>query len=234
MMTNIITQLLESVAETGTLLTTPEIEAAGSRGGHSERQAMYRAIRKASHEIRGLAQGKLQAASGDVDAEIRTIIDDCAERFAAYVDDDPSAVSSATNKLVDGIVAAGKDGGGTATNQQKRAAAKDARQRAAPLRELLQMIAHGQTLTDKDLDALSLRPDLDDAGRAEFRKKLVSRSARIESMARGGDYGNARAAAAQYSAELGDALAGPRREDPAEGVEDPRELADLIRAAGRR
>ena len=38
--------------------------------------------------------------------------------------------------------------------------------------------------------------------------------------------------ALQFAAELGDNLAGPRREDPADGIDDPRQLADLIRGRG--
>jgi hypothetical protein len=226
-MKNPITELLESVAESGTESTAAERAVLASRGGYAEREVVKEGVKSADRQIRLLLKGKLAAPNGDVPAEVQRIIAETSEKFARYVVDDPAGISAASAKVVDDIVAAGRSGG-TATNQEKRAAAQDARQRMRPVRDLLRQIAAGASLTDADIEALDLRPDLDQKAREAFRSKLVAAGARVEGLSRGGSNGAAREAADQLAAELGGALAGPRREDPLANEDDPRVLASAI------
>ena len=72
--------------------------------------------------MRLFGQGKLDVPSGDVDGEVRKIIDDAAEKHAQLVVDDPAAESAAASAVVEKIVRAGRDGGSVSGEQKRKQA----------------------------------------------------------------------------------------------------------------
>lgn len=97
----------------------------------------------------------------------------------------------------------------------------------APLRELL-TLATRNGLAASDLDKVRTRTGATAEQVQQWRSDVLADARKINQAYAAGNQGLARRMAAEAAVEHSDLLAAPERVDPAEGVDDPRELAALV------
>jgi hypothetical protein len=102
------------------------------------------------------------------------------------------------------------------------------RSASAPLQELLRGATEGE-IRARDLDALALRSGMSAEDRTKWRADVLAEARKIKRTFATGAQGGARAMADEAADRLGADLVEPEPVDPADGIDDPAELAAMVR-----
>jgi hypothetical protein len=191
-----------------------------TRGQISEIQEAKRGINRAAMKIRNLQQS-------DDHSDIEDVIDDLiggtSEKYGHLVRLDQDREED--------VPESSQGGPDTEGIERRRRAAMNERKRREPLVEILKGAGRAGGVDGRDLDSLNLRADITDDQCEKFRSDVVAAGKRVVRLYNGGNLAESRRMAEELAERLSGQLAetGPHR-DPLADEEDPRALADAIRA----
>ena len=216
MSTNAIRELLEGVAATGELPTEADIAAAlPSTSSASGRAGDKRGLLTAARKVRAL-RGP-HSESDDPAAEIDEVIAGVEEKFSPGL----------AGRMADQV--RGARDNSTAAIEQRRQQAQRQRKTVEPLVEILKLAGPAGGVDMAEVDQLALRDDVTAEQRQQFRTHVAAAAKRVSTVHRSGAQGPARQIAEQAANELGGVLAPVVHRDPHGDLDDPHELANVIR-----
>ncbi|WP_232667893.1 hypothetical protein [Pseudonocardia sp. TRM90224] len=207
---NAIAQLLSEIVATGQVPTDEAIAEVVTKG------RSVAARREARQRIRNTARRIVNALDSGLPDQAGQLAEDVGEDLAGFTSggggNDPRSLAEKVGRP-----------------KYSEDRPKQDRSHVAQLQDLLRSrIRVG--VTSDDLTTVQLRDDATPAQRAEWADQVKTASRRIANAYQGGQQGLARELTSEYAAKYSDLVAptGERR-DPNEHVDDPRELAALVR-----